>query len=285
MAKIISMNMEKEEKIDLLIELRKEEGLNRKEFALKYEIPYPTITDWEMGHRRIPEYFLRLLAYKVRVEKGTLKQFDNNIKGNGNLFVSELTEDKITDEIIDQLLFDRMEDCNDNVDCIIVLGSIKASQYRIPIAAEAYHKKRAPKLLLCGGRVREFPEGIMKESEHMYRRAMELGVKSKDIFVENNSQNTVENMLGALMELQKEFWLNRVKKVLLVTTTYHMRRSLSIARYLFPAHIEVLPCPADDNNTRRDNWMKSNEGRERVLAEVRNIITCVENGVFPDFEI
>ena len=278
--------MEKEEKINLLIELRKEEGLNRKEFALKYEIPYPTITDWEIGNRRIPEYLLRLLAYKVRVEKESFRLIDSNkMKGKGNLLVSELTKDKITDEIVDKILFDGIEDCNENVDCIIVLGSIKASQYRIPIAAEAYHKKRAPKLLLCGGKVREFQEGTMKESEHMYRQAIELGVKSEDIIVENCSQSTVENMLGALMELQKEFWLNRVKKVLLVTTTYHMRRSLSIARYLFPAHIEVLPCPADDNNTRRDNWMMSNEGRERALAEVINIITCVANGVFPDFEI
>lgn len=279
------MNMEKEEKIDLLLRLREEEGLNRKEFALKYEIPYPTITDWEMGHRRIPEYFLRLLEYKVRVEKDTLLLKSNNVKGNGNLLVSELTREKITDEIVDKILFEGMEDCNENVDCIIVLGSIKASQYRIPIAAEAYHKKRAPKLLLCGGKVREFPEGTMTESEHMYRRAIELDVKSEDIIVENRSQSTVENMLGALMELQRAFWLNRVKKVLLVTTTYHMRRSLSIARYLFPAHIEVLPCPADDNNTRRNNWMDSSAGRERTLTEVENIITCVENGVFPDFEI
>lgn len=188
-------------------------------------------------------------------------------------------------EIVDKILFEGMEDCNGNVDCIIVLVSIKASQYRIPIAAEAYHKKRAPKLLLCGGKVREFPEGTMTESEHMYRRAIELDVKSEDIIVENRSQSTVENMLGALMELQRAFWLNRVKKVLLVTTTYHMRRSLSIARYLFPAHIEVLPCPADDNNTRRNNWMDSSAGRERALTEVENIITCVENGVFPDFEI
>ena len=31
--------MEKDEKMYLLIELRKEEGLNRKEFAKKYDIP------------------------------------------------------------------------------------------------------------------------------------------------------------------------------------------------------------------------------------------------------
>lgn len=57
--------MEKNEKRDFLIELRESTGLNRKEFAIEYNIPYPTITDWERGNRRIPEYLLRLLEYKI----------------------------------------------------------------------------------------------------------------------------------------------------------------------------------------------------------------------------
>lgn len=66
--------MERDERIELLMELRREEGLNRKEFAAKYDIPYPTITDWELGHRRIPEYLLRLLAYHSRMEQKISKE-------------------------------------------------------------------------------------------------------------------------------------------------------------------------------------------------------------------
>lgn len=57
--------MERDEKKEYLIALRKKTGMTRKDFAIEYEIPYPTITDWELGHRRIPEYFLRLLAFKI----------------------------------------------------------------------------------------------------------------------------------------------------------------------------------------------------------------------------
>ena len=85
--------------------------------------------------------------------------------------------------------------------------------------------------------------------------------------------------------MQRSFMLNNVGRVLLVTTSYHMRRSLALARYLFPKHIEIVPCPADDTNTRRENWMKSEEGRKRAVNEVINIINCVENRLFPDFEI
>ena len=199
--------------------------------------------------------------------------------------ITEIDRYGITDDIVDRVLYKNLEDCGDTADCIIVLGSIKAFKYRIPVAVEAYGKGRAHKILLSGGAVRDFAEGRMTEAEHMRMHAINMGVAPEDIIVDNLSLNTVENMFGSLMELQRSFWINRVKKVLLVTSSYHMRRSLALARYYFPKHIEVIPCPADDNNTRRENWMESGEGRKRALEEVNNIINCVENGLIPDFEI
>ncbi len=51
-----------------LIELRKSTGMNRKEFCAYFEIPYRTVTDWELGNRKMPEYLLRLMEYKVAKE-------------------------------------------------------------------------------------------------------------------------------------------------------------------------------------------------------------------------
>ncbi len=201
------------------------------------------------------------------------------------MWVSQISEEDLTNEIIDRLLFEGLEDTGENADCIIVLGSIKATKYRVPVAVNAYHAGRANKIMLCGGALRDFPNGKSKEAEHMYQRVVELGVPKENIILEKTSQNTVENILCALIELQRVFWLNRVQKVLLVTTTYHMRRSLMIARYLFPVHIDIVPCSADDENTKRENWMNSSEGMERARGEALNIVRCVKNGVIPDFEI
>lgn len=66
----------------------------------------------------------------------------------------------------------------------------------------------------------------MAEADNMYQKALELGVPEASLIVERNSQNTIENILCSLLELQRAMWLNQVKSVLLVTTTYHMRRSL-----------------------------------------------------------
>lgn len=201
------------------------------------------------------------------------------------MLVSKITENDLTVEVVDRLLFQGLDDTGQTADCIIVLGSVKAARYRVPVAANAYTAGRASKIILCGGKLRDFSDGKYSEAEHMRLAALELGVSEEHIIMENSSQNTVENILYALIELQRNFWLNKVRRVLLVTTTYHMRRSLSIARYLFPEHIVIVPCPANDTNTKRDNWMNTSVGIERAKSEAMKIIRYVNNGVIPDFEI
>lgn len=53
---------------DELIELRKKTGMNKKQFAEYFGIPYRTLQDWELGNRRMPDYLLRLMVYKVQAE-------------------------------------------------------------------------------------------------------------------------------------------------------------------------------------------------------------------------
>lgn len=47
------------------------------------------------------------------------------------MWISEITEEILTKDLIDRLLFQGMEDTGEEVDCIIVLGSMKASKYRV----------------------------------------------------------------------------------------------------------------------------------------------------------
>jgi DNA-binding transcriptional regulator YiaG len=48
--------------------VREKTGMNRKDFAEGLGITYRTISDWEHGERKMPDYVLRLIAYKVRME-------------------------------------------------------------------------------------------------------------------------------------------------------------------------------------------------------------------------
>ena len=54
---------------DTLIELRTSTGMNRKEFCEYFGIPYRTLQDWELGNRTMPDYLLRLMIYKIKIEQ------------------------------------------------------------------------------------------------------------------------------------------------------------------------------------------------------------------------
>ena len=64
---------EKGEKMEIK-ELRESTGMNRKEFCEYFEIPYRTVTEWERGTRKMPDYVLRLLAYRVRMDNLIVKE-------------------------------------------------------------------------------------------------------------------------------------------------------------------------------------------------------------------
>lgn len=56
---------------DILLKLREDTGMNRRQFAEYFSIPYRTMQDWELGNRKMPEYLLKLMVYKVQKEKLT----------------------------------------------------------------------------------------------------------------------------------------------------------------------------------------------------------------------
>ena len=59
---------EKMEIKDKIKELRESTGMNRKEFCEYFGIPYRTVTEWERGTRKMPDYVFRLLAYRIKME-------------------------------------------------------------------------------------------------------------------------------------------------------------------------------------------------------------------------
>lgn len=68
------------------------------------------------------------------------------------MWVSKITKENLTNDVIDCLLFEGMRDNGANADCIIVLGSIKAAKYRVPVAAEAFFWAELKRLCCVEGK-------------------------------------------------------------------------------------------------------------------------------------
>lgn len=70
------------EKKNEIKKLRESTGMNRKEFCEYFGIPYRTVTEWERGTRKMPDYVLRLLTYRVKMDNLTVKEDVNEKQSN-----------------------------------------------------------------------------------------------------------------------------------------------------------------------------------------------------------
>lgn len=54
---------------ELLIKAKNQTGMTQKAFASYFGIPLRTVEDWLGGRRKMPDYLLRLMIYKLEMEQ------------------------------------------------------------------------------------------------------------------------------------------------------------------------------------------------------------------------
>ena len=131
-------------------------------------------------------------------------------------------------------------------DAIVVLGGgihanpavypypdIDAAADRVWHAARLYHAGKAPLVIPTGRGDRDAAVPLLRD----------LGVPETAITVENEARNTEENA-RRVAELLAEKATARRPRILLVTSAYHMRRSLLMYRRYAPG-LEIVPAAAD----------------------------------------
>ena len=107
------------------------------------------------------------------------------------------------------------------------------TQERLQHAIDLYKTGEAAHLILSSGYVYSFPE-----AEVMRTLAVDQGVPSGAILLEQRSTNTYQNVSFVHDIMRQRGW----RSVLLVSSPYHMRRALLVWRKVAPA-IQVIPAP------------------------------------------
>ncbi|EFA69943.1 YdcF family protein [Cylindrospermopsis raciborskii] len=115
---------------------------------------------------------------------------------------------------------------------------------RVIYAAQLYGQKKAPLIILSGGRI-DWRGGGTPESADMATILISLGIPPEVIIEEPNSLNTYENAVNVKKILESR----GIKKVLLVTSAMHTPRSLKIFQR---QGVEVIPAPTDFIVSRSD---------------------------------
>lgn len=110
---------------------------------------------------------------------------------------------------------------------------------RVIQAVSLYKQGRIKRILISGG------SGLLlqqqyKESDLLEEVFVNMGVSANDLIRENRSRNTYENAIFSADLLRKK---NIGEKVLVITSSYHMRRTLACFN---KAGIACSPFPVDE---------------------------------------
>jgi uncharacterized SAM-binding protein YcdF (DUF218 family) len=140
-----------------------------------------------------------------------------------------------------------------NADAIVVLGGatmgavpprlypeVMDAGDRLIQAVRLYRSGKAPRILLSGGKIQwqaaKVP--VPSEAEDMEVLLHLFGIADTDLILEGNSLNTYQNAINS----QKLFAKYQIKRILLVTSAFHMPRALAIFHKL---GIDAIPAPTD----------------------------------------
>lgn len=132
------------------------------------------------------------------------------------------------------------------VDVIVVLGGGvrdrswlglepepgEGSLQRVAAAVKLYGALSIPVLLTGGAGDPAQPH--LSDADAMARTAVDLGVRQKDILIENKSRNTLESARAVKGMIKG-------KRIMLVTSAYHMKRAVAMFN---KQGLEVIPAPA-----------------------------------------
>ena len=185
--------------------------------------------------------------------------------------ISELIKGQLTEDIVDKVLYEGIEYKQQPLDVAIILGSNKAHIYRLPYAVEVYKNGLVSKIIVSGGR--NIGNANMVEADYLKEKAIEFGIKKEDILVENKAMTTWENMKLSRELMIKNNMFKTCIKIAIVTSSFHMRRSIMIAERVFSDDsVNIVALPGEDNSTRRTTWFTNEKGRVRAIGEVEKII-------------
>ncbi len=201
--------------------------------------------------------------------------------------ISEADISLLTDDILEKLIFDGIY-CESVPHCeaALVLGTSDPNVDRTPEAVFQYKNGACDKLIFSGGVEWDTEYGRISEAEYMRKYALENGVADSDIVLDNLAETTIENMIGGTLAINRSFeYVSDVKNLLIVTSKFHMKRSMLLANALLPRCVKSYPCPARNSVVTIENWRESKLGRRRVLAETGFIKAMVVNGLCDDIEL
>lgn len=141
-----------------------------------------------------------------------------------------------------------------DTDMVVVLTG---SSGRIRPAYELMKEMNAPVLFVAGTHAKVNFDELAKEHN------MDVNYRDR-IVVDNSSKTTYENAEAVLRYADE----HQVKKILLVTSAYHMKRAMLVFKKVFEgSEVDTIPYGTSIQPIKKDSWLKDFGVFKNVLFE------------------
>ena len=171
---------------------------------------------------------------------------------------------KLTEEQFRRIILQEQTDGErDTPDAILVFGgtlkkitTIKNANYRVEKAVELYNQGLAPNILMSGYKsMSDNKPPKETEAQFMKNYAIELGVDENDIFLEEQAQDTIANIIYSKLIMDEYGW----KNMIFVSSDFHMKRIKLISDYIFDDTYNIDFVGAKSINENVDEDKKSED--------------------------
>lgn len=153
-------------------------------------------------------------------------------------------------------------------DAIVILGDDNYPADRASRAAELFKSGRAPRVVASGRYLRPYASIAELEERDLTNRGVPAAAV---IRFPHHATDTREEAMALSQLISSHGW----KRVLLVTSSYHTRRSQYICEREFPQGTFLRVISAPDSDYDPDSWWKSRDGLKIFFHEAVGMVVAM----------
>ena len=151
-----------------------------------------------------------------------------------------------------------------SADAAVILGAAAWDKRPSPVfrerinhALNLYQSNQVESLIFTGGTPKQ---GFMTEAEVGRRYALQQGIPARDIYFENLSRDTYQNLFNTRIIMRN----HNIQTIIIVSDPYHMARAAAVARNL-GLDAQNSPTPTSRFNQSQNRWTLLGEEAVRLF--------------------
>ena len=176
-------------------------------------------------------------------------------------------------------------DNGESADVGLLLGSRpEIATERALGAACLYHSGRIKHIVSSGGVRWEHNGEMISEADIMAQTLIESNVPEDAVIMEDQALTTRENMICGTLQINRKTRFNNVNRVTVITSFWHMKRSLALAKTFLPRGVTVYGYPVLSAQS-REEWLRSEDNVRLLDSEIRLLKDLADTRIIEDIEM